>query len=43
MRRRITAALLDRPGGRLDAFTADLLTGCAAVTPTSASAKIRTK
>ncbi|MFB4320249.1 TetR family transcriptional regulator [Actinomadura sp. 21ATH] len=30
MRERITAALLDRPGSGLDAFTADLLTACAA-------------
>ncbi|MEW2353649.1 TetR family transcriptional regulator [Spirillospora sp. NPDC029432] len=30
MRERITAALLDRPGDGLDAFTADLLTACAA-------------
>ncbi|WP_433251390.1 TetR family transcriptional regulator [Actinomadura nitritigenes] len=30
MRDRITTALCERPGPRLDAFTADLLTGCAA-------------
>ncbi len=30
MRRRIAAALRERPGARLDEFTADLLTACAA-------------